>query len=559
MQNKKIENMPKEELIQEIRLLRKRKKYGLVWEEKPEDVVFSCKNELPVLEEISEKTILMDSNKTTNIMIEGDNYHSLSVLNYTHSGKIDVIYIDPPYNTGASDWKYNNKFVDQNDTFRHSKWIALIEKRLILAKNLLKPDGVLIVTIDDNELCSLGLLLDEIFPSKIRTTVVIKYNPAGTARSGFSRCHEYVYYLLNPGQEINKKPAPEDIRSRNLRRNGNNSDRKNGPSMFYPIYIDKKSLSIIRVGEVPENNFHPNNQTIDHGDYYEVWPLDDNNIEKNWYYSRKRVQDKWKDELTCRFVKNRLHIYFSTTNNSEQKYTTVWTGSEYDAGAYGSGLLKKLINVSFPFPKSIYAVQDCIRAVIKSKDAIILDFFAGSGTTGHAVELLNNEDGGNRQFILCTNNESGIAEDVCYPRIKKVFEGVESLSDITGIPGNLRYFKTKFISKSRVSDDTRRELVKHSTEMICVKENTFEVVKDSKDFKFFKDKNHLTGILFNLDALLPFKASINRIGLSSNIYVFSLTNDDFEEDFLDLNVKHELCPIPESILDVYRKLFKDYL
>jgi len=252
MAKKDYQNWSKEQLIEEVGRLRKRKKYGIVWEDKPENVVEQCKNELPVLKEVKDKEIKKDKDGPVNILIEGDNYHALSVLNYTHKGKIDVIYIDPPYNTGAKDWKYNNNFVDINDAWRHSKWLSMMRNRLSLVKGLLKRDGVLIVTIDDNELFALGLLLDEMFPWKERTTVVIKYNPAGTARSGFSRCHEYALYLLNRGQEIEKKPAPIDERERNLRRNGNNSNRGDSPTMFYPIIVDKKTLKVIVTLKIQE-------------------------------------------------------------------------------------------------------------------------------------------------------------------------------------------------------------------------------------------------------------------------------------------------------------------
>lgn len=552
MAKKDYTNWDRNDLIKEIEQLRKRKKYGLVWEEKPENVAEQCKKELPILEEVKKKEIISDPEKSHSLLIEGDNYHALSVLNYTHKGKIDVIYIDPPYNTGASDWKYNNDYVDINDTFRHSKWVAMMEKRLKLAKNLLKKDGVLIVTIDDNELCALGLLLDEIFPTKLRTTVVIKYNPAGTARSGFSRCHEYAYYLLNPGQEINKKPAPADIRSRNLRRNGNNSDRSDSPTMFYPIFVDKKKMKVIGVGEVPPKDFHPTQQTIEHKDKYEVWPLDDNNKEKNWYYSWKRVSEKGRDELVCKIVKDKLHLYFSTSNNNEQKYQTVWTGSEYDAGAYGSSLVSKMIDTKFPFPKSIFAVKDCIKAVIKSKDAIILDFFAGSGTTGHAVMMLNEEDGGNRKFILCTNNENKIAEDVTYPRIVKAIKGY---GDVSGIPTNLKYFTTAFVPADP-TDKNKIELTKKATEMLCIKEDTFEEVESMAKFKIFRNKKHHTGIIFDHRAIDDFKKAIKNIDGRFSVYVFSLGDDTFDEEFEDIKSKVKLSPIPEAILRVYRRIFK---
>lgn len=195
----------RERLLEEVKKLKKRKKYGIVWEHKPEDVVEQCKRELPVLKEVKSKEIITDPTAPVNLLIEGDNYHALSVLNYTHKRKIDVIYIDPPYNTGASDWKYNNNYVDNDDSFKHSKWLSMMSSRLALAKNLLKKDGILVCAIDDNELGTLSLLLGEIFPAKIQNTVVIVNNPHAVARSGFSRSHEYALFLLNPGQTVNKK------------------------------------------------------------------------------------------------------------------------------------------------------------------------------------------------------------------------------------------------------------------------------------------------------------------------------------------------------------------
>ena len=164
-----------------------------------------------------------------------------------------------------------------------------------------------------------------------------------------------------------------------------------------------------------------------------------------------------------------------------------------------------------------------------------------------------NKDGGNRQFILCTNNENGIAEEVTYPRIKNVIEGY---ADTEGIPANVRYFKTAFVKSETVSDDTRRELVTRSTEMICIKKDTYHKEYDNKHFKIYTNKHGATGILFNLDEINDFKEKLRKIALPASVYVFSLSNDTFDEDFEDLDVKHKLCPIPESILEVYRKLFK---
>jgi adenine-specific DNA-methyltransferase len=561
MTKSKYDNYTHAQLVEELKKLSKRKKYGLVWEEERIKEKFEAEAEgkLPVLFEDKKLEIKnKDSEKPIHIIIEGDNYHSLSVLNYTHSKSIDVIYIDPPYNTGAKDWKYNNHYVDLNDTFRHSKWISLMEKRLKLAKNLLKHNGVLIVTIDDNELCTLGLLLDELFPNKERTTVVIKYNPAGTARSGFSRCHEYALFLLNSAQSIEKKDAPLDERSRNLRRNGNNSNRSDSPTMFYPIYIEKKTLKVTGAGDVPKTDFHPMSQTIEHQDYYEIWPLDEQNKEKNWYYSRKRVLDNGKDELVCRWIKNRLHVYFSTSNNSEQKYQTVWVGSEYDAGAYGSSLVKSILDKEFPFPKSLYAVKDCLKAIIKkNKKAIVLDFFAGSGTTGHAVLDLNRDDGGQRQFILCTNNENDICREITYPRIKNIIQGYKNVKgdNIEGYGGGLKLYGQHFIG-SEPTHRNKKLLTLKSAEMLCIKENTFEEVFRNKYMSIFKNQIKFTAILLDDIKMIEFKKEISKIKLPISVYVFSLEGDDYSEDFDDLKNHVTLCSIPEAILKVYRRIYE---
>jgi adenine-specific DNA-methyltransferase len=395
--------------------------------------------------------------KPFHLLIKSENFHALQLLLYTHESKVDVIYIDPPYNTGARNWKYNNRYVDQNDQYRHSKWLSMMKKRLLIAKRLLKPDGVLIVTVDDYEGATLALLIDEVFRGKDRSVVVIKYNPAGTARNGFSRCHEYAYYVLNKDQEIEKKPAPPDIRDQNLRRHGTGAKRKDQKNMFFPIFIDKKTLKVIGAGEVPGDDFHPSGQTIEKKGRYEIWPIDDKDQEKRWYYSRKRVIEKGAQELTCKWQKGRLHVYFHTDNLSEQKYQSVWTGSEYDAGAHGGSLVRDIVGLDFPFPKSLYAVRDCLNAVVrKKKNAVVLDFFGGSGTTLHATCLLNAEDNGSRQCILVTNNEveeaeakrlfkqgtfpgnpefekHGICESITWPRCKYSINGVRD--DGTALAG----------------------------------------------------------------------------------------------------------------------------
>lgn len=606
----------KEELIAEITELKKRKKYGLVWDEErePEKVVTQCKKELPVLKEVKTKAINNDPDKPTHILIEGDNYHALSVLNYTHQNAIDVIYIDPPFNTGARDWKYNNNYVDDTDVFRHSKWLSFMKNRLDISKNLLADDGVIIIAIDDNELNTLSLLVSEIFPNKIQNTVTIVNNPHGVSRSGFSRCHEYALFLLNPGQVINKKPAPEDLRNINLRRSGNNSLRADSPTMFYPIIVNKKSLKIMSVGDMPNNNFHPKGQTIEKDDYFEIWPIDDSNIEKNWYYSKKRVSENGNSELQIKWVKERLYPYFKHSNESKQTYKSIWTEKIYDAGAYGSTLVKNITKNNFPFPKSIFTIRDCLKAVIKKQDAVVLDYFTGSGTTGHALLDINENEDSKHQFILVTNNENEIMDEVCYPRIKGIIEGYEFIGhenevlfeekinltklrkageiyeaysdtrinnegsydklkgefkDNTlklfgikkyegfkdGFGGNLKYFKTSFVP-AKTTDRNKEKLTKQSIEMLCLKENTFDSVTNSDNIKIFKNNDHYTGILLDEQEIPEFKKQIKDFDLSISVYVFSLGDDDFAEEFSDIQDKVKVCSIPAAILRVYKRIFR---
>jgi adenine-specific DNA-methyltransferase len=370
---------------------------------------------------------------------------------------------------------------------------------------------------------------------------------------------------LNPGQVINKKPVPEDIRNINLRRSGNNSLRKDSPTMFYPIFVNKANLQIVGVGEVPDDSYHTKNQTIKKKDYYEIWPIDSKQIEKNWYYSRKRVIENGNKELSCKWVKNQLHAYFDHSNNSEQTYKSVWTGSEYDAGAYGSSLVKLILNHEFPFPKSLYAVKDCLKSVVgNKKDAVILDFFAGSGTTGHAVLEINKEDNGKRQFILCTNNEDNdnsgtkIATDICYPRIKKVMQGYKANGrEIKGLGGNLKYFSTEFVDCVKTDND-KRIFTSRCTEMLCLAEATFDEVACKKGlFAIYENQKQMTGIIFDEDAIFDFKKETKKYKKPIVVYVFSYDHTYNEEDFEDMSNLIIVKPIPEVILNVYRKIYKE--
>jgi len=254
---RKIEEYSHEELVQIVKALKRRTKFGLVWEAKPEDVAEQCKRELPVLEQVTNRAIEKANAPQTNLIIEGDNYHALSVLNYTHAGKIDIIYIDPPFNTGAKDWKYNNDYVDINDTYRHSKWLSMMKTRLQLAKRLLKKTGVLICAIDDNERDHLGVLLEDLFPSYERHCITIIHNPGGIQGNNFSYNHEYAYFVFPRGAKIigiqNREHRP-DIRPLRDVSLGDHL-REDAATCFYPIFV--KNNKIIGFGKVSPKSFHP--------------------------------------------------------------------------------------------------------------------------------------------------------------------------------------------------------------------------------------------------------------------------------------------------------------
>ncbi|MGI9338749.1 MAG: site-specific DNA-methyltransferase [Gammaproteobacteria bacterium] len=546
-------NWDKPALIAEIKALNKRKKYGLVWEDKPEDVAAQCREQLPVLKEIKVLAIrAADSALPENLLIEGDNYHALSVLNYTHARKIDVIYIDPPYNTGAKDWKYNNDFVDKNDGYRHSKWLSMMAKRLGLAKKLLKKNGVLVCTVDKHEQANLGILLHEIFPVHEIVCVTIVHNPGGIQGHNFSHTNEYAYFV-HPSNGIHISTVErDDASSFSFRDWGKEtSKRESAKTCFYPIYV--KDGVITGFGDVCADDFHPEGANVKgQSGVLEIYPVDGSGVERKWRFGRNRVEEI-QHELTCKQVKGELVII---RDKRKYRWKTVWDENIYNANVYGTKLLNKLIGNDFPYPKSLYAVMDCIRAIIHNRqNAVILDFFAGSGTTGHAVSLLNRYDGGKRRFILCTNNENGIAREVCQPRIKAITQKHEAYPDITGIPLNLRYFKTAFVP-ALPTDKNKARLTRKATEMLCMREGTYEKERDNSDYKIFRNEKRRTGIIYNYAAIGKFKKAAAKLGGKFSVYVFSFGDEDFSESFADMRGVVKSRPIPEAILRVYRRIFK---
>jgi len=395
--------------------------------------------------------------KPCHTVINGENYLALRALTYTHRGRIDAIYIDPPYNTGAKDWKYNNDYVEADDAYRHSKWLAMMERRLKLAKELLNPArSILIVTIDEKEVNRLGLLLEQMFPNARAQLVTIVINAPGQSRDQqLARVDEYAFFLFfgearavaGPDDLLNEKTShnPAVVRWESLLRSGTNSRRADRPALFYPIYTDSATNRVIGVGESKELAVPRDAWEVPAG-ARAIWPLKSDGSEGNWRASQKYLIDLLSQGYarigSIREDEGRGTVWYlgksaiSKISTGEFRVVgkhdcgavlvepakdtkprtvipkTVWSRPSHHAGWHGSAMVRaQLPGRSFPFPKSLYAVEDALRiAVGNSHRAVILDFFAGSGTTAHAVMRLNRQDGGRRQCILVTNNEVGADE-----------------------------------------------------------------------------------------------------------------------------------------------------
>lgn len=435
----------------------KGKKYGLVFEEHREGIDELLENNLPVLTE--DIDLFIDNGGQMNFLIEGDNLASLKLLEKTHKGRIDLIYIDPPYNTGAKNWIYDNDYVDSNDLFRHSKWLSMMNQRLVLAKKLLANKGVLICAIDENECATLKLLLEEIFGGSYEyVCITIVHNPRGIQGKNFSYTHEFAFFVIPKGDKIigGRKIPESEIDWRNLRDNGGESLRSDARNCFYPIITDGQN--IIEFGDVVFDESEHHNQTEKIGNLYYVYPVDKQGIERKWRYARQSIS-KIKDYLRIKKTKTGFEIELGKPYGT---YRTVWDNARYDANEYGKKTLNSLIpHCPFDFPKSLWNVYDCLYSVVaQRKNTTILDFFAGSGTTGHAVMKLNAEDGGSRKFILCTNNENNICREVTYERIKRVIAKED-------YKASLKYFKVEYLPISdKLYYEYADELLLHIRELV---------------------------------------------------------------------------------------------
>lgn len=397
-----------------------------------------------------------DGGKPFHTVINAENFHALEALMFAYEGQVDAIYIDPPYNTGARDWKYNNDYVDDTDPYRHSKWLSFMEKRLQLAKRLLNPQrSVLVATIDEKEIHRLALLLEQIFPSASQQLVTIVINPNGAARKReLARVEEYAIFVFigEGGPTPTADPLLGDqvgsgspvIRWERLLRGGTGATRADRPNLFYPVYVDSEKKRVVEVGE-PLSLDDDRTAIPDRPGVVTVWPLRTDGAEGRWRvsaaslrtmldggYAKLGAYDKKNDrysllylgqaqirriqsgelEILGRDESGAVIVGASETLSNRTVAKTVWSRPAHKSGEYGSSLLKRFVpDRAFPFPKSLYAVEDTLRVMVgDNPDALIVDFFGGSGTTLHAAARLNREDSGRRRCILITNNEVSSTE-----------------------------------------------------------------------------------------------------------------------------------------------------
>ena len=552
-------------------------------------------------------------------LIEADNYHALQLLEYLYAGKVDCIYIDPPYNTGAKDWKYNNDYVDGSDSYRHSKWLSMMQKRLKIAKKLLNPtDSVLIVTIDEKEYLHLGCLLEEMFPDARTQMISSIISQKGVARnSSFYRTNEFIFFIQIGKSAVLPLPLSEEwilgkksqlnktgVAWASLRRGSTNYLRADRPNLFYPIIMDKDAKRIIDVGApLLDMNIHPDSPLEDKGDVVWLWPIRQDGVECNWNLSPSKtlscakkgyikIGARHENSLFLSYLKqgsiNKIESgEVEVVGYEEQSGTVIvdssdyvrnfvpgsqWNIASHDASYLGSQLINKIfISKRFDYPKSLYAVHDTIRFFVANKpNALIIDFFAGSGTTMHAVNLLNAEDGGHRRCIMVTNNEVsdaeakemkakglnpgdeeweklGIARYVTWPRTVCSIEGHDvngnplkgnyigsEIPMADGFKSNAVFFKLGFLDKNAVALGRQfKEMMPtlwmkagavgkcpvlvsdDLPEYMILPENKFAVLIDEKSFADFEaqiiDDNQIETVYIITDSEFGYKSMISKL------------------------------------------------
>lgn len=580
-------------------LLNKKESFGLKWDEKSEDAEEQMSDQLPVLQEVSSRRILSDDPTAPNhVLIEGDNLHALTSLCYTHEGEIDVIYIDPPYNTGNKDFIYNDSYVDAEDGYRHSKWLSFMKRRLSIAKRLLSAKGVVFISIDDHEQANLKILCDEVFGEKNFINQFIWYINDGHTdnQDEITVVHEYILCyaknasatianhvvdpsiglgskilnsyaensitkngVKNPPSIITLKEGfPCEVQVLHKKRHGNIEELMDEAQSFGYIARDAKQKYKVEYPARLDDMIVKNGKLTKDCRVFSGWmnsdklktfidnnfkPLDDNNTKLRFYLSKNGVIYYKREGRDPRYIQTVIERIGTTETN---KY------------------LLESMGISFDFPKPISLIQ-YLLSIYSSSASTILDFFAGSGTTLHATMQLNVEDGGHRQCILVTNNENGICENVTYVRNKCVIKGYTTPKGehVEGLKANnLRYYKTEFVDRERTSRNMRT-MMKMATDMLCIKEDLYDEVegfgqlkKNNAIYRHFCKEGKQMLMIYREDYIDDFIAEIEKMEVLQpiHVYVFSPSNDPFTESFDVVADKVKLVALPAAILEAYKEV-----